>query len=491
MANSKSDLKKWAKEHMKGVENTLFPSFTPDMKGLDEEGIRLDVRQSIAHGFFSTMCATETGLSLEESKRFVEIAADEADGKILVTTSLILNSFEEHMELAEHAEKVGLNGVLLGYPTTFHPTDKEEVYKVTKDFCESTNMHVTLYPSPHFPFGKFHNSGFPLDVMARLAELPNVVAVKIGEMGLYADVQRMIGDKVLIGCPVERFVPLLIRGFGMQWMGAGCYEVFQSPEKPYLVEYFNLLLEGKYDAAMEIYWKIAPMRNIFEQQFNVTVMTGTYNWHQQKFYQWCTGGNGGLTRQPAMKLHQWEADPIKMGYFLIDIETPENDDEFFMGKMNYARLHANKKEAEGSKIVAPDVSGDTIESDSEDDNEKAIRLGREFFNVLIDMEKEIKQIPVMIRPMVKSDFTKKTGASISDWCKKAEVLVNKIEKETTLSGFDELSKDLLPRLSQYFKNAPEESRRRIKDEDQLQTLASKMANREATVNALIAFLDKQ
>jgi len=89
MANSKSGLKKWAKEHMKGAENTLFPSFTPDMKELDEEGIRLDVRQSIAHGFFSMMCATETGLTLEESKRFVRIAADEADGKILVTTSLL------------------------------------------------------------------------------------------------------------------------------------------------------------------------------------------------------------------------------------------------------------------------------------------------------------------------------------------------------------------------------------------------------------------
>jgi len=278
------------------------------------------------------------------------------------------------MELAEHAEKVGVNGVLLGYPATFYPEDKEEIYKVTKDFCESTNMHVTLYPSPHFPFGKFHNSGFPLDIMARLTDISNVVAVKIGEMGLYADVHRMIGDKLLIGCPVERFVPLLIKGFGMQWMGAGCYEVFQSPEKPYLVEYFNLLLEGKEDAAMDIYWKIAPMRNIFEQQFNVTVMTGTYNWHQQKFYQWCTGGNGELTRQPAMKLHQWEADPIKMGYFLIDIEIPEKDEEFFVGKMNYARLNPKKEDVESANPIESESKKVTNETDSGNVHKKAIQL---------------------------------------------------------------------------------------------------------------------
>jgi hypothetical protein len=84
-------------------------------------------------------------------------------------------------------------------------------------------------------------------------------------------------------------------------MGARCYEVFQSPEKPYLADYFNILLECEDDQAMEIYWRLNPMRNISEEQFNKTVMTGTYNWYKQKFHESCVGGNGGLTRQPAMK----------------------------------------------------------------------------------------------------------------------------------------------------------------------------------------------
>lgn len=44
MGNTKRDLKLWAKEHLRGVENTLLPSFTPDLAALDEEGIRHDVR---------------------------------------------------------------------------------------------------------------------------------------------------------------------------------------------------------------------------------------------------------------------------------------------------------------------------------------------------------------------------------------------------------------------------------------------------------------
>ena len=50
--------KEWAKEHFRGFENILMASFTPDLKDLDEAGIRLDVRQSIKNGFFSTLCAS-------------------------------------------------------------------------------------------------------------------------------------------------------------------------------------------------------------------------------------------------------------------------------------------------------------------------------------------------------------------------------------------------------------------------------------------------
>lgn len=322
----------------------------------------------------------------------------------------------------------------------------------------------------------YERSGFPLDVMERLADLPNVVAVKIGEMGMYADVHRRIGDKFLIGCPIERNVPLLIQGFGMQWMGAGCYEVFQSPEKPYLVEYFNLLLEGKVEAAMEIYWKLTPMRNIFEQQFNQTVMTGTYNWHQQKFYQWCTGGNGGLTRQPAMKLHQWEADAIKMGFYTIDIIPPDNDAEFYIGKMNYARMKAVSKE-EGQKKLDESVIVKTMpENESETPLERAIRFSLEVQQILRETEAEMRMIPAMIRPMVKTGFKKKTGNSIKNWIKKIEKLSQELESDVPFSGDAQLMESL-DHLATYYREAPGESRRSVKNEADFQTMAKKMTQR--------------
>ncbi len=493
MTRKRTEMKAWAKDHLKGVENTLFPSFDPALKELDEDGIRLDVRQSIAHGFFSMMCATETGLTLEEAKRFVEIAADEAQGRILVTTSLILNSFEENMELMEHAERVGLDGVLLGYPPTFHPETADEVYEATKRFCEATNMHITLYPSPHFHFAHLHNSGFPLEILPRLADIPNVVAIKVGEPGLYADVHRLIGDRVLVGCPVERFVPLLIEGFDMQWMGAGCYEVFQSPEKPYLVDYFNLLLDGRKEAAMEIYWKLAPMRNIFEQQFSQSVMTGTYNWHQQKYYQWCVGGNGGLTRQPAMKAHQWERDAIKMGFFTIDITPRENDEEFFVGRLNYEKMQAEAgARPQPDRAIAPrdravDISGSPWA--------RALALSEQLEDALSQTEAELKEVPALIRPMAAGSFKREVGQGVSEWIEMARALSAALSSQDEEAAgrlraeFPDL-RESLQRLQTYYHKAPAESAKRIRDESVRHEMEERMAQREAVVGALISALDQ-
>jgi len=334
----KSELKKWAKENYKGVENELLPSFTPDLSELDEEGIRWDVQQSIRHGFHSTLCAAETGLTFEESKRFVEIVADEAKDKIFVSTTILFDNLEQNREMLKHADKVGCDCALFGYSPNYQPKSEEEIYQLTKEMLDSTNLAIVLYPHPQYNFERFHPSGFPPQLLNRMADIDNAVAIKVGEPGLMAECARLCGDRLLVSCPIERLLPLNFLAYGQQWIGAGPYEVFQSPEKPYMVEYFNLMMTGQMDKAMEIYWRLTPARVIFEQQFAPTSMLGTYNWTQHKYYQWLVGGNGGFTRQPCMKLYQHDMDASKMALRMIGIPPRENDEEFYVGRVNYAKL---------------------------------------------------------------------------------------------------------------------------------------------------------
>jgi 4-hydroxy-tetrahydrodipicolinate synthase len=323
---------------MKGVENELLPSFTPDLSELDEEGIRWDVQQSIRHGFFSTLCACEAGMTFQEAKTFVEIVADEAKDKIFVSTTILFDSLDENWEMLKHAEKVGCDCALFGYSPNYHPKTEDEVYQLTKEMLDSTNLAIVLYPHPEYNFERFHPSGFPPKLLSRMADIDNVVAIKVGEPGLMAECVRLVGDRLLVSCPIERWLPLNFLTYRQQWIGAGPYEAMQSPEKPYMVEYFNLMMKGEMDKAMEIYWKLTLARVMFEQQFNPTALLGTYHWTQHKFYQWCVGGNGGFTRQPCMKLYQHDMEATRMAFRMIGITPSENDDEFYVGRVNYAKM---------------------------------------------------------------------------------------------------------------------------------------------------------
>jgi 4-hydroxy-tetrahydrodipicolinate synthase len=341
MASKKTELFKWAKEHLKGIENCTFPSFTPDLTELDEDGIRWDVNQAKKHGFRSTLCVAECGLTFEEAKKFVGIVTSEAKNDLNVSVTILFDSHEKNFEMMKHAQKVGCHSVLLGYPSNYYPKTLDEVYKLSREMCDLVpDLPIVLYPTHKYNLERFHPCEFPFDLLERMADIPNAVALKLGilEPGFIFEAFRRVGHKVLVQAPWERWAPLLVAQFGQQWMGAGHYEGFQSPEKPYLVNYFNLLLEGKIDQAMEIFWKLTPIRIVFEKQFWPTLQLGTYHWPQHKYYQWLVGGNGGFTRQPVMKLYQHEMEEQKNALRALGITPREPDEEFFVGRLNYAKM---------------------------------------------------------------------------------------------------------------------------------------------------------
>lgn len=338
MKIAKSELKEWARQSLVGVQNITMPSFTPDLSELDEDGIRWDVQQAIRHGFFATMCVTESMLTFEECKRFVEIVADEAKGKILVGVNLALDSFERNIALARHAEKAGASLLNMGFPPNFYPADVEEVYRAGKKMIEATSLAVTIHPSPHFNFERFHPSCYPPELIERFADIDNVVATEIGDPGLAADAISRVDGKILVSCPIERFLPMMWGACKQQFIGPGPYEAFQSPEKPFLVDYFRLLREGDHDKAWEIYWHLTPARVFFEQNHMPGARAGTYNWPLMKYYQWLVGGNGGYVRQPTMKVHHWESEPYKFALMQLEIEPREPDEEFYCGRLNFEKI---------------------------------------------------------------------------------------------------------------------------------------------------------
>ena len=81
MEYSRAEAKERAFAKWIGVCNVILPSFTADLKGLNEKAIRHDVRRNIEHGFWGTLLVSECGTTADEYRQFMEIAVDEAKGR--------------------------------------------------------------------------------------------------------------------------------------------------------------------------------------------------------------------------------------------------------------------------------------------------------------------------------------------------------------------------------------------------------------------------
>ena len=121
-------------------------------------------------------------------------------------------------------------------------------------------------------------------------------------------------------------------------------ESLQSPEKPYLVEFMNLIHKGRLDKAMTVYWQMAPAYKYVHRLQESFLLKGSHPWAHINYYHWCVGGNGGLPRgspQPSEEtaiLDQRGRNEIQDCYRRIGISAvAEPEEEFVVGKANYAK----------------------------------------------------------------------------------------------------------------------------------------------------------
>lgn len=333
---TKSEAKQWARENYKGLSGTLSPSFTPDLKELDEEGIRHDVRHNISKGMFSVFCQTEIcALTMEERKRYIEIACEEAKGKALISMFTGIETIEQDIELLRHFEKIGGTHTLLGWPGMFYPKSEEDIYQATKKICDSTNLAIDLWPKPKFDFGRFHPSQFNPELIERITDIPNVVSIKAylsDGLGKWAEIHHRVGDKILFQAAEPSEWPVTVAQYKQQFAGPVDYVIFdESSDNPRILRMFNLFLEGDFLEAMDLYWELYPITIGARDTAFLSGMLG------MKYMQWLTGGNGGMFRQPTAPIFQHHKDAMRAGVKAAGITPPENEEEFYVGRLNYAK----------------------------------------------------------------------------------------------------------------------------------------------------------
>lgn len=338
-----SPKKRWAKDNQRGIEGVLRPTFTPDFTTIDEESIRADVRQSLKHGYFSIM-ATVPGLTLEESKRFLTIACDEAAGHVQVCAVVAELPHEEALELLVHAEQAGCTRAFIKAIDLPDQTE-DSLYENYRQLLGATDLGAVLFAYAHPVHLKWHPTGIPLGVLRRVAALPTAVGAKLTQTlnpAAVMEAAEALADRLYIMSADMSITPLLAKTYPVQWMGQFNMESIQSPEHPYAVQFMDKINAGKLDEALAIFWKVQPAFKAFSDLQRDFLVRGSHPWSHLKYHQWCMGGNGGLYRvvdtAPGAVLDAQGRQKIRDVYAKVGLTvTDAPEDEFIVGKLNYAK----------------------------------------------------------------------------------------------------------------------------------------------------------
>jgi 4-hydroxy-tetrahydrodipicolinate synthase len=330
---TRDEAKTWARETWRGACNVIIPSYTSDLRDLNETAIRHDVRRNIELGFWGGLLVSEAGTTLDEMRRFMEIAIDEAGGEHRFLLQGVFDTPGDIVSMANDARALGVDAMLLGHPNSFYPTSPQELEDYTVDICTATDLAVVLFVVEHSNLRRLDVRGFPADVLERLTKVDTIVSVKY-EVGrqqttnTYDTFRRLQDADVLLSDPMEFNAPMWVDLFGMQWMGTSNYEYYGS----YVPRFLDLLHRGATDEAMEEYWRIQPARDAR----SATMSSGGANLVHRylwKFQAWLNGYNGGPIRQPAMKLSEGQMKTAAEGLRKAGIATPdESFAEFFTGR---------------------------------------------------------------------------------------------------------------------------------------------------------------
>ncbi|HZF77448.1 MAG TPA: dihydrodipicolinate synthase family protein, partial [Acetobacteraceae bacterium] len=156
---------------------SAFPITPADAAGrVDTRTLALLLDRLRAAGVDSVGLLGSTGtyayLSRAERRRTVEAAAEAVGGRVPLIVGVGAMRTDDAVDLARDAETAGADGLLLA-PVSYTPLTAEEVFHHFAAVAGATGLPLCIYNNPsttHFTFTD--------DLIARLAEVPRIVAVK-------------------------------------------------------------------------------------------------------------------------------------------------------------------------------------------------------------------------------------------------------------------------------------------------------------------------
>jgi 4-hydroxy-tetrahydrodipicolinate synthase len=316
---TKRDAKDHARETFRGIWAAVTTPFKQDLS-LDENGYRRNLRHwfedlDIDGVFISGKQGEFFSMSLAERKRSFELAVEVAAGRAGTIMSCSDQNLDTVLELGRHAQNIGADYIIVHAPVLHfvNPPD-DTVYAYYRYLSEQLDIGIAMWSHP--------DSGYLMspELCARVAELPNIVAIKYSvPREMYAKLTRMVGDKLIVSTASEDewFDNMVELGWKLYLCSTPPF-LLQTATDRRMREYTDLALKGDIARARAVRDSLNPVR----QAIKSSRPPGKQHAHQ-KYWQELLGQAGGPVRRPLLALTDAERAATKAAFEACGLRVPQ------------------------------------------------------------------------------------------------------------------------------------------------------------------------
>lgn len=291
-----------ARAHMRGIWAAALTPLLPDF-AVDEAGFRHNIRHwvddlGIAGLFIAGKQGEFFSMSLAERKRSFDIAVEETQGRAQTIMSCSDQNFDTVLDLARHAQAIGADYIVVHAPVLHFLHDRDDtLYNYYRMLSEALDIGIAMWSHP--------DSGYIMspELCARIAELPNIVAIKYSvDRPHYRRLTELAGDSLLVSTASEEEWLDNIVELGWQlYLCSSPPYLLQTKTDRRMHDYTQLAFAGRVDEARRVRDSLDPVRRALKE----TRPGGKPQAHQ-KYWQELLGQAGGPVRPPLLQLSDAE-----------------------------------------------------------------------------------------------------------------------------------------------------------------------------------------
>jgi dihydrodipicolinate synthase/N-acetylneuraminate lyase len=236
--------------NLRGILAAVTTPFTADASAVDEDALRQNVDRLVEAGIHGLVPTGTTGefttLSDAEYRRVIELYVEAAAGRVPVVAGIGALSTDGAISLAQHAESVGADALML-VPPFYDPLDFDALVAFLSDVAASVTLPIVYYNVPGA-------TGLQLDA-AQIASLGDIDGIDYlkdtsGDAVALGDLLTNHGDRIKAfnGWDTLTFFGIASGAQASVWGVAGIV-----PELA--VEFWNTLAERGDLASAREQWK--------------------------------------------------------------------------------------------------------------------------------------------------------------------------------------------------------------------------------------------